>query len=229
MSATVLIPGLLCTSEVFAAQIPVLWQHGPVMVASTLVGTSFEEIARAILAEAPPRFALAGSSMGGYLCFEIMRQAPERVLKLALLSTSARPDTPEQSAQRQALLGQARSGDYAALLSKLTRMLPHPSRRDDPELLAILVRMGLSVGVEGLARQTEAVIGRPDSRADLASISVPTLVLAGDSDPLMPPEHAQEIAAGVPGARLVVVPDCGHAATLERPDAVNLALEAWIA
>src|SRR3984885_2686961 len=97
MTPIVLIPGLLCAAEVFAPQIPALWPHGPVTIASTLEGRTMAEIASAILATAPPRFALGGISMGGYLCFEILRQAPERVIKLALLDTSARPDTPAQT------------------------------------------------------------------------------------------------------------------------------------
>ena len=88
--------------------------------------------------------------------------------------------------------------------------------------------MGLSVGVEGMARQEEAIIGRIDSRPSLAAISVPTLVLIGDGDPLIPREQAEEIAAAIASARLVVVPACGHASTLEQPDAVNRALLEWI-
>src|SRR4051794_28223718 len=102
MTPTVLVPGLLCSAEVFGPQIAALWPHGPVTVASTLEGDTIAAIAAAIVAAAPPRFALAGISMGGLICLEIMRQAPERVIKLALLDTSARPDTPEQTAQRRA-------------------------------------------------------------------------------------------------------------------------------
>src|ERR1700733_4137734 len=99
MQPIVLVPGLLCSAEVFVPQVAALWPFGPVTVASTLEGKTMSEIAAAILATAPPSFALAGISMGGYICFEILRQAPERILKLALLDTSARPDTAEQSKQ----------------------------------------------------------------------------------------------------------------------------------
>ena len=228
MLPTVLVPGLLCTAEVFAPQVSTLWPHGPVHVASTLDGSTMAEMGRTILAEAPPRFRLAGISMGGYLCLEIMRQAPERVERLALLNTSARPDTPEQIGQRRAMVEQARNGDFATLLEQAFRLILHPSRRDDPALRDINVRMGLTVGVEGFARQTEAVIGRPDSRPDLARISVPTLVLVGDSDPLTPRKRSEEMAAGIPSSELVVVPTCGHGSTLEQPEAVNRALLAWL-
>jgi pimeloyl-ACP methyl ester carboxylesterase len=206
-----------------------LWPYGPVTVASTLEGRTIGEIAAAVLASAPPRFALCGVSMGGYVCFEILRQAPERVIRLALLDTSARPDTSEQIARRRAMVDQARTGDFAAFLDESLTVVLHPDHRDDRALRAINVRMGLTVGVEGFARQVEAIIARIDSRSGLAAIAAPTLVLVGDRDRLAPPDLAREIAAGVPGARLVVVEACGHSSTLEQPEAVNRALVAWMA
>jgi pimeloyl-ACP methyl ester carboxylesterase len=228
MTPIVLVPGLLCTAEVFAPQSAALWPYGPVTIASTLEGATIAEMAAAILATAPPRFALAGISMGGYISFEIMRQAPERVAKLALLDTSARPDTPEQTAQRRIMIAEARTGDFRGLLAKFMGLLVHPARRQDPFLLDINSRMGLAVGVEGFARQNDAIIARADSRPSLAAIIVPTLVIVGDSDPLTPPDRSEEIAAAIPGARLVVIPQCGHESTLEQPDAVNRAMIEWI-
>lgn len=229
MLPILLVPGLLCTAEVFSPQIPALWPHGPVTIASTLEGATMEEIAGSILANAPPRFALGGISMGGYLCFEILRQAPERVARLALLDTSARPDTPEVSAQRRATIAEAESGDYAAVLAKSSAALLHPAHRDDPRLIGTSVRMGLTVGLEGYRRQTEAIIARPDSRPGLPTLDMPTLVLVGDADPFTPPDRSEEIAAAIPGARLVVIPECGHNSTLEQPDLVNRALVEWVA
>jgi len=224
----ILVPGLLCTAEMFTAQTTALWPYGPVMVASTLGGKTMADIAGAILRDAPPSFALAGISMGGYIAFEIMRQAPERVSRLALLDTSARADTPDQIAARRASVAEARAGDFAEFVGKTIGAIVHPDRRDDPALRTVGIRMALSLGVEGFARQTEAIIGRPDSRSGLASIRAPTLVLVGDRDALTPPERSQEIAAAVSGATLVVVPECGHASTIERPEAVNRALIDWI-
>lgn len=229
MTPILLVPGLLCTAEMFAPQIPALWPYGPVTVASTLEGETIAEMAAAILKAAPPRFALVGISMGGYICFEIMRQAPERVVKLALLDTSARPDTPEQSEQRRAMLNQGLTRDFERFLARVLTAILHPAHQKDETLRQTQVRMGLAVGREGFARQTEAVIGRIDSRPSLAAIAVPTLVLVGDRDMLTPPDRSQEIAAGIPGARLVVVPECGHASTLEQPAIVNRALVEWIA
>jgi pimeloyl-ACP methyl ester carboxylesterase len=228
MTPIVFIPGMLCSAELFAPQISALWPHGPVTVASTLEGATIGEMAAAILAAAPPRFALVGLSMGGYIAFEIMRQASERVIKLALLDTSARADTAEETEQRRGLVAAANSGDFAALLAAVMTSILHPAHQEDATLRAINVRMGLTVGLDGLARQAAAMAARIDSRPGLAAISVPTLVLVGDSDPLTPPFLSEEIAAGIPGARLVVVPQCGHGSTLEQPEIVNRCLSEWL-
>ena len=228
MTPILLIPGLLCSAEVFAPQIAALWPYGPVTVASTIEGVTIAEMAARILAEAPPQFALAGISMGGYVCFEMMRQAPQRVIKLALLDTSARPDTPEQTVQRRAAIEQVQAGDFPAMLAEALRAMVHPAHQADAVLRATFLRMGLAVGVEGFRRQQEAMIERVDSRPHLAAVSVATLVLVGEQDPLTPPDRAEEIAGGIGGARLVVVPECGHMSTLERPEAVNRALIDWI-
>ena len=227
MTPVVLVPGLLCSSEIFAAQIPALWPSGPVTVASTLEGQTIGEVAASILCEAPPRFALAGISMGGYICFEIMRQAPSRVSKLALIDTSARPDTIEQTDARLQALAQAKTRFMAVALLGLTSLL-HPRRRGDPDLLDINRRMARAVGLEGYERQLRIAISRPDSRPLLGAIEVPTLVLVGDSDPLTPLAHSREIASAVGGAKLKVVPDCGHLSPIERPGQVSEALGWWI-
>jgi pimeloyl-ACP methyl ester carboxylesterase len=185
-------------------------------------------IAANILAAAPPRFALAGVSMGGYLSFEVLRQAPERVVKLALLDTSARPDTAEQSAGRRALVERARTGQFPAVVDEIFPALVHPDHAGDTALLAVHRREAMVVGAEGFARQQAANIGRPDSRPLLAQIGVPTLVLVGEADRLTPPEIAREIADGIAGSRLAVVPGAGHMSLLEQPQAVNAALVEWI-
>lgn len=228
MTPTVLIPGLVCTAELFAPQIPALWPHGPVTIASTLEGDTIAGIAAAILRDAPPRFALGGLSMGGYVALEILRQAPERVVKLALLDTAARPDTPEQSTQRRALIARVEAGELEAVLHQIAPNLLHPDHRMDQRLIELQVRMGLAVGAAGFVRQQTAIIGRIDSRPRLADIKVPTLVLLGDKDALTPPDRSEEMAAAIPDARLVVVPNCGHASTLEQPETVNAALLDWL-
>ena len=228
MLPVLLIPGLICTDEVFALQLPALWPFGPVTIASTLIGDSMAAIAASILATAPPRFALAGVSMGGYLSFEVLRQAPERVVKLALLDTSARPDTPEQSTGRRAMVARARNGEYAALVEEIFPALVHPDHIGNDALRAVHRREAAVIGVDGFARQQAANIGRPDSGPMLATIGIPTLVLVGDVDRLTPPEVAKEMADGIAGSRLVVVPGAGHMSLREQPEAVNAALVDWM-
>lgn len=221
---TVLVPGLLVTARLYAEQIPELWRLGPVMIADHTRDASMDAIARRILSVAPPRFALVGLSMGGYTAFEILRQAPERVAKVAFLDTSARPDMPEQSEQRRAQMELARRGKIEEVSRQLFARLVHARRAHDVPLRQLLSLMAREVGVEGFIHQQTAIIGRPDSRPSLGAIRCPALVLVGDGDQLTPPERAEEIAGGIPGSRLVVVPDCGHVSTLEQPRAVTEAL-----
>jgi pimeloyl-ACP methyl ester carboxylesterase len=228
MTPLVFIPGLLCTAELFAPQVAALWPYGPITVASTLEGETIAQLATAILAQAPPEFALIGLSMGGMISLEIMRQAPERVRKLALLSTSAQPASREQAALFQGLLAQAHQGEAATLLGEALISVLHPAHQQDPTLQAVNRRMGAAIGVAGLARQVAAVLSRVDSRPHLAAIAVPTLVLVGEQDQLTPPDAARELAAGIAHAQLVIVPECGHGTTIEQPQAVNHALQEWL-
>jgi len=224
----VLIPGLLDSARLYAAQIPELWRRGPVTVADHTRDDSMGAIARRILANAPPRFALAGLSMGGYICFEILRQAPARVAKLALLDTSARADTPEATATRHAQMTLASNGRLGEVVDQQFVRMIHPLHRNDPQLREINRLMAEEVGPEAFIRQQTAIIARPDSRPTLAAIGCPTLVLVGEQDELTPPERAAEMAHGIRGARLVTVPECGHLSTLERPREVTRALLDWL-
>ncbi|HJQ59980.1 MAG TPA: alpha/beta fold hydrolase [Vineibacter sp.] len=224
----VLCPGLLCDGRVFAPQIEALGTRADCHVADVAGHDSVSRIAAEVLAAAPPRFALLGFSMGGYVAFEILRQASARVTRLALLDTSARPDTPEQTAQRQALLRLAQIGQFKGVTPRLLPRLVHPSRIKDATVTAPIMAMADSIGHDGFLRQQTAIMARPDSRPLLGSIVVPTLVLCGRDDQLTPPALSEEIAAAVPAARLVLIDTCGHVAPLERPDAVNAAIEVWL-
>ncbi len=217
----VLVPGLLASPRLYAEQIPELWRLGPVSVATHARDDSMAAIARRVLASAPARFALAGLSMGGYICFEILRQAPDRVAKLVLLDTSARPDLPEQSAQRRSQVEMARDGRLGEIADTLFPRLVHARRWGDESLRRIWRAMVQEVGAEGFINQQTAIMGRPDSRPGLAAISCPTLVIVGDGDVLTPPERAEEIANGIRGSRLSVIRDSGHLSTLEQPAAVT--------
>jgi len=223
-----LIPGLACTGALFAAQIPVLGQGRQVIIGDHMQHDSIAGIAAHILATAPGRFALAGLSMGGYLCFEILRQAPERVERLALLDSSARADTPEKTAQRHEALELAAAGKFMAVcLSTLDLSLAR-SRHNDTALKQEIIDMAVETGPEVWAQQIRAIMGRKDSVPMLGCISCPTLVVVGAEDQLTPPDLANEMAAGIPDARLEVIPDCGHMSTMEKPDELTGLLQAWL-
>ena len=166
--------------------------------------------------------------MGGYVAFEIVRQAPERVARLALLSTSARLDESEISERRRRQIALAQDGRLGAVADMQFAQLVHRSRLHDEGLQTLVRLMADETGVEAFIRQQTAIIGRADSRADFADIACPTLVVVGDGDELIPPEHSAEIADGIPGARLVTVAECGHLSTLERPAQVTAALTEWL-
>jgi pimeloyl-ACP methyl ester carboxylesterase len=224
----VLVPGLLTSWRLYAGQLSALWRHGPVTIAGITRDDTIAAIASRILADAPPRFALAGVSMGGYVSFELARQAPDRVARLALLDTSARPDTPELTRRRQAQMALARGGRFAEIADQQFPLLVHPSRHHDPAARELVRLMASETGPEPFIRQQQAIIGRVDSRPGLGAIGCPTLVLVGDSDRLTPPELSAEIAAGIPGAHLVVVAGSGHLTPLDQPERVTEALVEWL-
>jgi pimeloyl-ACP methyl ester carboxylesterase len=224
----VLVPGLNCSARLYAEQIPALWRSGPVQVADHTRDERMDTIAARILADAPPRFALAGLSMGGYLAIEMTRQAPERVARLALLDTSARPEAPEQTVRRKPQIALAESGRFAEVSALQFPIFVHRNRHGDEGLRERVRRMAEETGAEAFLRQQKAIMTRADARPLLGSIRCPTLVLVGDGDELTPPALSQEIADGIAGARLAVIPDCGHLSAMERPEAVNAALVQWL-
>ena len=164
--------------------------------------------------------------MGGYIAYEIIRQAPERVERLALLDTGSRADTPERTAARRDLIANAEREGVRRAQELLMPVLIHKARLGDKPLVDTVLQMAVDTGLEAFKRQQEALIGRPDNRPLLAEHPLPHLVLVGREDALTPPELPREIAAGIPGAKLEIVPDCGHLSTLEQPEAVSRALRA---
>jgi pimeloyl-ACP methyl ester carboxylesterase len=223
-----LVPGLVSSPRIFAPVVPALWRLGPVTIANHIRDDNMGSIARRVLAEAPPRFALAGHSMGGYIAFEIMRQAPERVARLALINTQARPDTPEATARRKTQVARAQAGEFRAILDELFPGFVHPSRRDNADLRQLVHDMGDDVGTDGFARQQSAIMSRPDSRPTLAWIKCPTLVLSGDEDNTIPNSLSVEMANGIPAAKLVILSHCGHLPQVEQPQATADALVEWM-
>jgi pimeloyl-ACP methyl ester carboxylesterase len=224
----VLVPGLNCSARLYAPQIAPLWRFGPVTVADHTRDDSIRAIAHRILAAAPPRFALAGLSMGGYIALEMVRQAADRVVKLALLDTSARPDLPEASEKRRTNIAAAENGRFAEIIAPQFPLYVHAARANDEALKADYLAMCHDVGPQAYVRQQNAIMRRIDSRPKLAAIRCPTLVLVGAQDEATPVALSREMAEAVPAARLAIVPDCGHLATLEQPEAVTNELAAWL-
>ncbi|EHM03102.1 hydrolase, alpha/beta domain protein [Acetobacteraceae bacterium AT-5844] len=221
-------PGLLCDARLWRDQIAALGGIAECRVADLTLDADLGSMALRILADAPPRFALAGLSMGGYAALEVVRRAPERVTHLALLDTSARPDTEEQARRRRGLMALTRSGQFKGVTPRLLPSLLHPDHVEGP--LGHEVReMAERVGREAFLRQQQAILQRPDSRPMLSGIAVPTLVAVGEHDILTPPELAEEMAAAIPGAELARIPGAAHLPTMEMPEAVNALFRAWLA
>jgi pimeloyl-ACP methyl ester carboxylesterase len=225
----VLLPGLLCDRALWEPQIRRFGDRIDCRVADLTGADSMADLARSVLESAPERFALAGLSMGGYVALEMLRHAPERVERLALLDTSARPDTGDQLKRRRGLLALSRRGRFQGVTPRLLPLLIHPERLEEADLTAIVTGMAERIGRDAFVRQQTAIMGRIDSRPHLGRIACPTLVVCGRQDALTPLELSEELAGSIAGARLAVVEQCGHLSTLERPEAVNEALAAWLA
>ena len=226
----ILLPGLLCDAQLWAPQAQALADIADCRVADMTLDGSIAGMAARVLKDAPERFSLAGLSMGGYAAFEVMRQAPERVERLALLDTSAKPDMPERTAARRELVARAGEGvaAFAAVVEGHLKTFVHPDRLSDEALMATIRASAMNVGAECYARQQGAIMARADQVPQLGAIPCPTLVLVGREDALTPVSEHELIAGAIPGADLQIIEDCGHLTTLERPDAVNAALRAWL-
>jgi len=225
----ILLPGLLCDEALWRPQIDRFGTRLDVRVGDLTRDDSLRGMAGRLLAGAPPRFALAGLSMGGYVAQEILREAPGRVSRVALLDSSARPDSAEQTARRKALIKLAQTGKFKGVTPRLLPLLIHPGRLGDRALTGTVMAMAERVGQAAFLRQQNAILKRPDGRPDLPRIACPALILCGRQDALTPPALSREMAEAIPGARLVELDECGHLASLEQPEAVNDALEEWLA
>lgn len=223
-----ILPGLLEDADGFKQVIDALADVAACTVADLTRATTIAGMAGHALEQAPGgRFSLAGHSMGGYVALEIMRRAPERIERLALLNTNARPDSPESTENRRRLMALA-DRDMEAVIEALMPKLMTPEHQKDPLRTGTIGAMKMAIGGEAFKRQQQAIIGRIDSRPHLARIGVPTLVIAGREDAIMPLEWLEELAGGIPGARLEVIERCGHMAPLEKPAEVTRLLRRWI-
>jgi pimeloyl-ACP methyl ester carboxylesterase len=224
----VLLPGLLNTRRVYAAQIAALADIADIVIPELTAYDSMTGMAEAVLAAAPDRFALGGFSMGGYVAFEVLRRAPQRVERLALIDTQAGPDMPEATARRRGFIEQTKIGRLHGVQPSLLPSLVHPSRLQDTDVIQPILDMAQEIGAEGFVREQKAIMGRPDSRPMLAGIDMPTVVICGRQDLAIPLLRAEEMATTIPDARLAVLEVCGHMAPLERPAEVSAALRRWL-
>ncbi|KAB0581212.1 alpha/beta fold hydrolase [Ideonella dechloratans] len=222
-----LLPGLLCDAGLWVHQSEALADVAEVQVADLTQDDRVEAMAARVLAQAPARFALAGLSMGGYVAFEILRQAPERVSRLALLDTTAAPDSPERALQRRRSLAILKRGRFLGVTQQLLPTLVHPRHVHGPVGQAVQA-MAQRVGPEAYRRQQTAILHRPDSRPLLPTLTQPTLVLGGADDALTPPAVLQALAAPIPQAQWHTLPDCGHLPTLEQPEATTALMRRWL-
>ena len=228
MNPLILLPGLACDVALWRHQAPVLAADGrPVVVTDVHTrADTLPEMAALLLAEHPGGLLMAGCSMGGMLAMEAARQAPQRVRGLALLGTSARPDTPELISLRTQAIGEFEQGRVEPLLRANVMFAFH--RAHQARLADDYLAMVLRAGAVGLIRQNRAVMALADLRPALPALACPTLVVGGLDDQLTPPDCARELADGIPGAQLQLLPDCGHMLTWEQPAAVTALLQAWL-
>ncbi len=224
-----LLSGLLCDAALWRHQVAALGDGWNCRIPALTEDDSLAAMAARVLEAMPGRFALAGFSMGGYLTFEILRQAPERITRLALIDSRATPDSPADRQRRRDLLARAAAGPFRAVTEALLPRYLHESRLSDSTLTGEIRAMAERLGPAVFARQMAAIMARPDSRPLLPGIACPTLILCGRQDAVTTLAESEAMAAAIPGAALVVAEDCGHFAPLERPELVTGALRAWLA
>lgn len=221
------LPGLLCDEHLWHHQLRYFGSRYACQVASLTQDDNVAAMARRALQSAPERFALIALSMGGYVAFEMLRQAPERISHLVLLSTSAGSDSPRRRQDRLAGISMLQQGRFAGVTSRLLPQLVHPSRVAESVATDVQL-MAQRVGGEAYLRQQQAILDRPDSMQTLASIQVPTLIAVGDHDVLTPPAESHAMQRAIPQAALHIFERCGHLPPLEMPDQVNQLLEQWL-
>jgi pimeloyl-ACP methyl ester carboxylesterase len=225
--AVVLVTGQLLDREVWGPQVGPLDSFGLTLADHTRDET-IAGMAQRLLEQAPVRFDLVAQAMGGFVAFEVMRQAPERVRSLALLASLAPNDGPAQTERRLGYIRLVEEGRFDAVVEERIPILVHPARREDDALLSVVRRMAMHTGAETFLRQQRAIMSRLDSRPTLGSIACPTLLIWGRQDGIATLAHQEEIVAGIPHARLEIIEECGHLATLEKPRTVTSLLADWL-
>lgn len=223
-----LVPGMMSDARIFGPQIEDLSRDFALHLARVTKAESIREMAAEAIHHAPARFALAGHSMGGIVAMEILRRVPERVTRIALISTTPLPETPEQAAWREPQIVKALAGNlYDAVRGALPpdSLAPGPGRI---RVLEIVDAMAADIGAQEFIRQSRALQRRPDAQKTLRMTRAPALVLCGGLDKLTPLRRHEFMAELIPYAELAVIEEAGHLPTLETPEKVNLALRAWM-
>ena len=228
-AALVLLPGLGGDEAMWREELEALAPWSPHVSDVHMRHPTLPEMAAALLARHPGPLLLCGASMGGMVALEAARQAPHRIRALALLGTTARPESAEARRAREQAIALFDQGRVAEVIEPNAALAFHPSHAHDTARVRRYADMVLRAGAAQLARQNRAVLARPDARPHLPTLRCPTLVMCGQDDPITPPECAREIAALVPGAELVLLPHCGHLLTMEQPQAVSAHLRRWLA
>lgn len=224
----VLLPGLINTRRVFEQQIEALSDVADSIVPELWHHDTMGAMAEATLELAPSTFALLGFSMGGYVAFEILRRASQRVERLALMDTQATPDSPESTKRRRALLDQTKIGRFRGVQRTLLPQLVHRRHINDAAITQPIFDMAQEIGAEGFVREQRAIIDRADSRHMLVDIGIPTVVIVGRQDQVTPLPRSEKMAADIANSRLVVLEECGHMSPLEKPAEVTEALRRWL-
>ena len=228
MEPLVLLPGMMCDARLFGPQSAELSSQMPVMAAPVSQGERIEEIASDLLGALPARFALAGLSMGGIVAMEILRRAPDRVSRLALLDTNPLAETPVVAANREPQIIKVRAGRLMEVMRdemKPNYLAPGPQRAD---VMALVMDMAEVLGPEVFVRQSRALQRRRDQQVTLRKCQVPTLILCGAHDALCPVKRHAFMAELIPGAELRVIEEAGHLPTLECPEQTTAALRDWM-
>ena len=229
MTPLVLLPGMMCDARLFAPQIAAFSGHRAIHCAPLDGADSMQGLARTVLDHAPPRFALAGLSMGGIVAMEIMAQAPDRVTHLALLDTNPRAELPEIRNRRGPQIDAVQRGRLREVMRDEMKPNYLVDSPDKSAVLEICMDMALSLGPEVFVRQSVALRDRPDQQDTLRCVAVPTLILCGALDQLCPVERHELMHSLIPGSTLEIVAAAAHLPTLEQPAAVNAAFARWLA
>jgi pimeloyl-ACP methyl ester carboxylesterase len=222
-----LIPGLVCDAAVWRHQVAHLADIAEINVPPVTQGETIAEMARIVLDAAPQTFALAGFSMGGYIALEVLRQAPERVTRLALLDTSARADTPKKTAWRRTVIAACERGEFMTVIEGMMPILLHPDQQNGP-LPPFVREMAARVGPDTYVRRQHVIGERQDSRDLLRAAKQPLRAICGREDGMSTIGEHIEIAELAPHGRFSIIEQCGHMTILERPQAATALLRDWL-